>query len=159
MCGLHAEVSHPSDHARKAAASVLEAVGRTPEVEGDRWPLAVTEIATIIDRLAVSPAVEEALARMNPPDDYGLWDEWRHSLPLHGSPTPEATFAAGRAAQKARADKLAEALRRLGNRRMWRELNGELVWRGDDGNEIETEDPRDIASAALKAHGKGGVDA
>jgi uncharacterized coiled-coil protein SlyX len=44
------------------------------------------------------------------------------------------------------------AMLRVGDRKMWRTVNGELVWRGmaGDGNEIETEDPRDIIEAALR---------
>jgi hypothetical protein len=38
------------------------------------------------------------------------------------------------------------AIERVGDPSMWRNLNGELVWRGEtpDGNEIETQDPRQI---------------
>src|SRR3990167_3124228 len=46
-----------------------------------------------------------------------------------------------------------EGLERISDRRMWHRLNGELTWRGQtaDGNEIEVEDPRDIARMALAA--------
>lgn len=41
-----------------------------------------------------------------------------------------------------------DALDRVGNRRMWRHINGELAWIGDDGNVIETRDPVDILQRA-----------
>lgn len=52
---------------------------------------------------------------------------------------------------RAKNRQLTEALGRLADRRMWRRRNGELVWAGEtpDGNEVETDDPRDIAWRAL----------
>lgn len=50
---------------------------------------------------------------------------------------------------------LLEALKRIGDPRMWRKLNGELTWAGEtpSGNEIETESPLAIAAAAIAAAG------
>jgi hypothetical protein len=46
---------------------------------------------------------------------------------------------------------LLAACKRVGDRAMWRSLNGELVWRGEtpDGNEIETQHPVSILQAAI----------
>ena len=51
----------------------------------------------------------------------------------------------------AQRDALLVALERIGDPRMWRDENGETVWRGEtaDHNEIETEDPREIARTAI----------
>jgi hypothetical protein len=46
---------------------------------------------------------------------------------------------------------LLAACKRVGDRVMWRSLNGELAWRGEtpDGNEIETQHPVSILQAAI----------
>lgn len=48
--------------------------------------------------------------------------------------------------------RLRMALERIGDPQMWSSRMGELIWRGEsaDGNLIETEDPREIARAALE---------
>ena len=76
-------------------------------------------------------------------------DELKAKLTNRPAVKELAEVTAERDAYKASTVELLAACKRVGDHKMWRYLNGELVWIGDDGNEIETEHPIKILQLAI----------
>jgi len=129
-------MSGASEHARKAAEAIKALFDAALGVVVDKpTPAADQHIAEIIDRLAVSPAVEEK----------------------------DRLLAAGihaMDAERARADRLAEALTAADECLNRAEGAAEHL-PGKDGRSVREaiDDASETVARALKGHGKGGADA